>query len=179
MDMIGDLGIEEVITNCPECFWTISNDYPKHGFDLPFKITHMYDFLEREIGKGAIDFLKIDARITFQDSCRLSRFDGRPDLPRNLINRLNPASFEEMQDSGSAAICCGNTCWTGCDSYSKALQVKRLKQAKATGSDVLLTSCPKCQVHLRCAMEDPYLGDEIKMEMMDLTSMIVKTICWE
>lgn len=179
MDMIGDLGIEEVITNCPECFWTISNDYPKHGFDLPFKITHMYDFLEREIGKGAIDFQKIDARITFQDSCRLSRFDGRPDLPRNLINRLNPASFEEMQDSGSAAICCGNTCWTGCDSYSKALQVKRLKQAKATGSDVLLTSCPKCQVHLRCAMEDPYLGDEIKMEMMDLTSMIVKTICWE
>jgi len=179
MDMIGDLGIEEVITNCPECFWTISNDYPKHGFDLPFKITHMYDFLEREIGKGAIDFQKIDVRITFQDSCRLSRFDGRPDLPRNLINRLNPASFEEMQDSGSAAICCGNTCWTGCDSYSKALQVKRLRQAKTTGSDVLLTSCPKCQVHLRCAMEDPYLGDEIKMEMMDLTSMIAKTIYWE
>jgi len=177
--MIREMGIEEVITNCPECFWTLSNDYPKHGFDLPFKVTHMYDFLETEIGKGAINFQPAEARITYQDSCRLSRFDGRPDLPRALIYRLNPESFNEMQDSGGAAICCGNTCWTGCDSYSKALQVKRLRQAKATGSNVLLTSCPKCQVHLSCAMEDPYLGDEIKMEMMDLTTMVAKTICWE
>jgi Fe-S oxidoreductase len=121
----------------------------------------------------------MNTRITFQDSCRLSRFDGKPDLPRALIRRLKPASFSEMQDSGGAAICCGNTSWTGCDSYSKALQVKRLRQAKATGSDVLLTSCPKCQVHLRCAMEDLYLGDEIKMEMMDLTSLVAKTIQWE
>jgi len=179
LQMIANKGIEEVITNCPECFWTISNDYPKHGYDLPFKITHMYDFLETEIGKGAISFQDSAANLTYQDSCRLSRFDGKAELPRNLIHRLKPASFTEMQDSGGAAICCGNTCWTGCDSYSKALQVKRLRQAKSTGSDVLLTSCPKCQVHLRCAMEDPYLGDEIKMEMMDLTSMIAKTIYWE
>lgn len=179
IQMIADKGVEEVITNCPECYWTLSNDYSKYGFDLPFKVTHMYDFLEGEIGKGAIRFKPTNTRITYQDSCRLSRFDGRADLPRALIHRLKPDSFNEMQDSGGAAICCGNTGWTGCDSYSKALQVKRLKQAKATGSNILLTSCPKCQVHLRCAMEDPYLGDEIKMEMMDLTSLIAKTIQWE
>lgn len=179
MDLIGGLGIEEVITTCPECFWTLSHDYPKQGFHLPFKITHLYDFLETEISKGAVAFKDTAHHITFQDSCRLSRFERRADLPRNLINRLRPASFREMQDSGDSAICCGNSCWTGCDSYSKALQVKRLKQARDTGSNLLLTSCPKCQVHLRCAMEDPYRGDEIKMEMMDLTSMIAKTISWE
>lgn len=179
MNMIADMGVEEVITTCPECFWTLSHDYPKHGYELPFKITHMYDFLEGEIGKGAIDFKETDTRMTYQDACRLSRFDGRPELPRQLIQRLHSASFGEMSDSGGSAICCGNTCWTGCDSYSKALQVKRLRQAKATGSNVLLTSCPKCQVHLSCAMEDSYLGDEIKMEIMDLTSMVAKTIYWE
>ena len=62
-----------------------------------------------------------------------------------------------MRDHGMAAICCGNCAWTGCDSYSKALQVKRLQQAKETGSDLLVTACPKCQIHLRCAMEDPIL----------------------
>jgi len=179
MDMIRSMEIDEVITTCPECFWTFSHDYPKHGFDLPFKVTHMYDFLEQQIGKGAVNFQNFEARVTFQDACRLSRFDGRADLPRQLMDRLRPISFKEMQESGGAAVCCGNTCWTGCDSFSKALQVKRLRQAKATGSDLLLTSCPKCQVHLRCAMEDPYLGDEIRMEMMDLTSIIAKTIYWE
>jgi len=84
-----------------------------------------------------------------------------------------------MQDRETGAICCGNCAWTGCDSYSKALQVKRLGQAHDTGSDVLVTACPKCQIHLRCAMEDPFQGEELKMEMMDLTALLAKTIQWE
>jgi hypothetical protein len=43
----------------------------------------------------------------------------------------------------------------------------------------MVTSCPKCQLHLRCSMEDPFLGDDLKIEMMDLTSVIAKTIYWE
>ena len=84
-----------------------------------------------------------------------------------------------MQDKGAASICCGNCAWTTCDSFSKALQVKRLKQANDTGSDLLVTSCPKCQIHLKCAMEDPFLGKELTMEMSDLTSIIARTISWE
>jgi Fe-S oxidoreductase len=59
------------------------------------------------------------------------------------------------------------------------MQVKRLRQASETGSDLLVTACPKCQIHLKCAMEDPLLGEEIRMEMMDLTSILAKTIQWE
>ena len=77
------------------------------------------------------------------------------------------------------AICCGNCAWTGCDTYSKSLQVSRIGQARETGSDLIVTACPKCQIHLRCAMEDPFLGDDLKMEMMDLTSVIAETIQWE
>jgi hypothetical protein len=28
-------------------------------------------------------------------------------------------------------------------------------------------------------MEDPFLGDELSMEMIDLTSLVAKTIYWE
>ena len=84
-----------------------------------------------------------------------------------------------MQDRAGGAICCGNSAWTGCDSYSKALQVKRIRQAQSTGSDLLVTACPKCQIHLQCAMEDPFLGEELEMDIMDLTSILAKTINWE
>jgi heterodisulfide reductase subunit B len=84
-----------------------------------------------------------------------------------------------MQNKGSSAICCGNCAWTGCDAFSKALQIKRLRQAHDSGSDLMVTACPKCQIHLRCAMEDPFLGEELNMEMIDLTGIIAKTICWE
>ena len=125
-------------------------------------------------------FQPLARKLTFQDSCRLNRLgENCADLPRKLLRRLQPKSFTEMQDHGMAAICCGNCALTGCDSFSKALQVKRLRQAKATGSDLLVTACPKCQIHLRCAMEDPFLGEELQMEMMDLTSVLARTIRWE
>ncbi|MCP3953596.1 MAG: (Fe-S)-binding protein, partial [Desulfobacterales bacterium] len=135
--------------------------------------------IQKEIEKGSVGFKKSDHHITFQDACRQSRMDGRPDQPRKLIDRLCVSGFSEMSDCGSASVCCGNSAWMGCDAYSKAMQVKRLTQAKQTGSDLLVTACPKCQIHLRCAMEDPFRADDIKMEITDLTGLIAKTIYWE
>ena len=57
--------------------------------------------------------------------------------------------------------------------------MKRIRQARDTKSDVLVTACPKCQIHFSCAMEDPFFGEELSMEMMDLTSVLAKTIQWE
>ncbi len=176
---IHDLGIQELITACPECYRTFVHDYPEQGVEVNFKVTHIFDLLEREIDKGAVGFKKLGKSLTFQDPCRLSRFENRADLPRKLINRLNTTGFNEMQERKSSAICCGNCAWTGCDSFTKALQVKRIRQARDTGSDVLVTACPKCQIHFSCAMEDPFFGEELSMEMMDLTSVLAKTIQWE
>jgi Fe-S oxidoreductase len=117
--------------------------------------------------------------MTFQDPCRLSRFEGKSELPRKLLGKLNNGGFKEMRDRGAGAICCGNSAWTGCDSFSKALQVNRLQQARDTGSDVIVTACPKCQIHLRCAMEDPFRGKELEMDIMDLTNVIADSIHWD
>ncbi|MGD9367903.1 MAG: hydrogenase iron-sulfur subunit [Desulfobacteraceae bacterium] len=172
-------GAAELITACPECHRTLNHDYAVNGVQLTVKVTHIHTFLEREINKGAVGFKPLKNTVTFQDACRQSRFDGREDLPRQLIQRMAGKAFKEMPDSGKAAICCGNSAWTGCDAYSKAMQVKRLDSAKAVGSDLMLTACPKCQIHLRCAMEDAVRGEELKMDIMDVTSAIAKTIYWE
>lgn len=178
-EMMNDAGIETLITACPECYRTLSSDYERHGLRPAFTVMHLYEFLEREIDKGAVTFAPLDNRITYQDSCRLNRLDGMKDVPRKLIDRLAPVGFKDMKDSGASSICCGNCAWTGCDAYSKALQVRRIRQAAAAESDLMVTSCPKCQIHLRCAMEDPFLGRELKMETTDLTSVIAQTIRWE
>ncbi len=178
-ESMNSLDIEEVITACPECYRTLSHDYKEFGIDLNFKVTHIYEFIDREINKGAVSFKKLNKKITYQDSCRLSRFEGKADLPRKLISYLNTNGFCETADSGNAAICCGNSAWTGCDSYSKALQMKRLKQINETGSDLLVTSCPKCQIHLTCAMENSFFDNNSGIKMSDLTSIIAKTIYWK
>lgn len=179
VEAFADSGAKELITACPECYRTLKHDYPAKGVQMPLEVTHMHEFLDREISKGAVAFKPLKANITFQDSCRQSRFEDQAELPRKLINHMNGTTFKEMPESAGAAICCGNSAWTGCDAFSKSLQVKRLTQAHRTESDMMVTACPKCQIHLRCAMQDPVRGQELEMELMDLVSAIAKTIYWE
>lgn len=176
---IADSGAEEIITACPECCHTLGTEYARHGVDLPVTITHMHAFLEREIGKGAVAFKPLGARMTFQDACRQSRFNGQADLPRKLLQRLCAGDPHALVDADAPSICCGNSAWTGCDAFSKVMQVQRLEKAHHNGGEVMITACPKCQIHLRCAMEDVMRGKALKMETMDLTSAIAKTIYWE
>ncbi len=54
--------------------------------------------------------------------------------------------------------------------------MERLREAKGTGAEVMVTSCPKCQVHFACAMKDPNLGEEIHIEMRDLTELVAQAL---
>lgn len=173
---IAQSGVQELITACPECHHTLSHEYARFGVDLPVKITHMHAFLEREIAKGAVGFKPLEDHVMFQDACRQSRFEGQAELPRKLIRLLTGEA--ETAQSTAASMCCGNTAWTGCDGFSKAMQVQHLKRARQDGVQQMLTACPKCQIHLRCAMEDAMRGDELKVPIMDLISAIAAGIHW-
>jgi heterodisulfide reductase subunit D len=175
---IKESGAEELITACPECYHTLHTEYRRYGIPLPIKVTHMHAFLEREIGKGAVRFKPLGERVAFQDACRQSRFDGEAALPRKLIRYFAPNDVAASPETQAMSICCGNSAWTGCDAHSKAMQVERLKQARETDCEVMITACPKCQIHLRCAMEDAMRRDDLEIKMMDLTSAIAKTIYW-
>lgn len=178
-EAIHAMGIKEVVVACPEGYRTLSRDYPEAGIPVNFKVTYLLDFLEQEIDKGAVGFKKLSRTLTFQDSCRLSRHEGRADLPRKLLARLKTGGFVEMPNFGAGAICCGNSAWTGCDAFSKALQVKRLDEARKTGANLMVTACPKCQIHLTCAGRDPIEGEGLAMEMKDITSLLADTIVWD
>lgn len=174
-----DSGATEVITACPECYHTLSREYPRYGVELPVTVTHMHAFLEKEISKGAVGFKPLGAGIVFQDACRQSRFSDQADLPRKLIQRLTAADPLDPADLAAVSVCCGNSAWIGCDAFSKNMQVQRLTRARQSGGELMLTACPKCQIHLRCAMEDVVRGDTLKMETLDLTSAIAQAIYWE
>jgi len=98
-------------------------------------------------------------RITYQDPCRLGRHLGIYDAPRSALAGLG-FDLVEMERTRHASLCCGTSCWTSCGQVSKNIQVERLKEARATGAQMLVTACVKCQIHFRCAQDDPALRQE-------------------
>lgn len=163
---IKDHGVEEVITSCPECFYTLNEIFPQvvNNFDL--KITHIYELIEERLNKRTDDFsLKpLPLQAVFNDSCRLSYYDDLSQTLRKISRQIPELDIRETPDSKIGDICCGNSAWVGCGGHSKVIQTKRLKETLATGSHLLVTSCPKCLIHLQCTVKDFYNDKRLKIK---------------
>jgi Fe-S oxidoreductase len=80
----------------------------------------------------------------------------------------------EMEDNREQSMCCGSTAWVNCSGCSKLIQREKLRQARATGARVMLTTCPKCQIHLSCASRD--LDPEEAIVVEDVTSWVGRAL---
>lgn len=156
--IIEESGIEKLVTSCAECYRTLSKDY-----DLPIEVVHISQLLkDAELG--------IDSKtpVTYHDACRLGRHMDEYDAPRDALTGAG-AEVLEMDHKGEDAWCCGVSSMMNCNDRSKALRKARLDEAKATGADVLITTCPKCLAHLTCMKNEQESVESYDYDIKDLT----------
>lgn len=168
VDVIRNSGAKRVVFSCPEGYYTFKHHYPEFVGKLGFEVVHFYDLVEEMVREGSLKLSNGNGVYTYHDPCRLGRMAKIYDGPRNILRQLAGSEFVEMARNRENALCCGTSGWANCSSCSKQIQVERLKEAKATGADTLVTACPKCQIHLNCALGNMDLDIKIK----DLTALI-------
>jgi Fe-S oxidoreductase len=173
--LVAASGATTLVASCAECTRTWKLDYATYFTETPPRVLHLSEFLAEHA-----DRLKPkDAaarRVTFQDPCRLGRHLGVYDAPRQLLAALPGVEVAEMRHSRESAICCAGGAWSSCDRFAKQIQVGRLREARETGAEVLVTACPKCRIHLACAMKDPNLSGEIGLPMKDLAEVLAEAL---
>ena len=169
-----DHGVEEVITACPECYLVLHDFLPRVVPESRLKVTLLIDLLAQATAEGRLSFRPLERRATYQDPCRLGRMAGRYQEPRSLIQSVPGLDLAEMEFSRQGALCCGNSSFVNCDAFSKRIQVERLRQAKATGAELLLTACPKCLIHTTCALRDPIKGASPALEVRGLVGLLAE-----
>lgn len=116
-------------------------------------------------------------KVTYHDPCRLGRHLEIYDSPRELIEA---AGFElvEMENIRDKGACCGVNAFATCEALSKTMQIDRLMEAKNTGAEMLLTTCPKCVIHFSCAVwkETPVEKEKVDIRIRDLLSVVAENI---
>ncbi len=170
-------GAGRVVFTCAECYHAFKGDYPARVGPLPFETMHLTELLAAEIEDGALAFAALPGRVTYHDPCRMARFLKVHQPPRDLLAAIPELELAELEDSRERAICCGSPAWINCGATSKLLQREKLRQAGETGAPVMLTTCPKCQIHLSCAARDLDRGKTV--EVTDLTTWIGQAIAEE
>jgi heterodisulfide reductase subunit D len=175
--MIKESGAKKIVFSCPEGYRTFKLDYPNY-VDLGCEVQHISELLAEKIGQNGVKFKEIKKKVTYQDPCRLGRHLGIYEPPREIIKAIPGIKLVEMEHSGDESICCGTSAWTNCGSYSKKIREERLLEARATGAELMITACPKCQIHFKCAMVDKGAekGSDIKMEVTDLVNLVANAM---
>jgi heterodisulfide reductase subunit D len=173
LERIKATGARQIVTTCPECARTLALDYPQRVGEHGMEVLHLTQFIGRQPAASTPgwDSGKKSYTATYQDACRLSRHLGVYEEPRALLH-ASGLELVEMERSRRSSLCCGSSCWTACGKVSKNIQVERLKQAKATGAELLITTCIKCQIHFKCAQQDPILKEDIAIPIRDLTTVL-------
>lgn len=174
MSEIQETGARKIITACAECYHTLKTEYPKfiNGQDL--EVIHISEFLSDN--SQQLKFKKLNKTVSYQDPCRLGRLSGVYEAPRRVLDAIEGIRLNEMQGNMTEGICCGTSGWLSCGTYSKQIQTARLKEAKRTGADTLVTTCPKCQIHFKCALSDSKIEKDTDIEIRDLTTLVARCL---
>jgi len=176
--LIKEAGVKKIIFSCPEGYRTFKLDYPSYGFELDCELQHISEFLAERIGKDGLKFEEVNKKVTYQDPCRLGRHLGIHDAPRKVLEAIPGIQLVEMERSREWSLCCGTSAFINCDSCSHELRTGRLLEAKATQAGTLVTCCPKCQTHFRCAMNNrgEEKGPDVEMEVVDLANLVANAL---
>jgi Fe-S oxidoreductase len=171
--VIADSGAERVILACPECYHAFRSDYERVVGKLPFDVVHLTELLAEHLDQ--IELAEVtDEVVTYHDPCRLGRHSGIYEEPRALIQAIPGIELVEMRRNRAGSLCCGSAGWVNCGRCAKGIQLERLRQARVAGAGRMVTACPKCRIHLSCAVHDT--GDDEAVALEDLATLLARAL---
>jgi Fe-S oxidoreductase len=170
---------QRIVTSGAHAYDAFRYEYPALGFDYP--VEHTTQFFARHL--DALKPLltkKLPYTITYHDACALGRHNGIYEEPRRLLQAIPGVKLVEMTHNRINSICCGGGgggMWL--DTYYRAkgyerLADRRVREAVATGADVLAVSCPYEVSRFEDALK--VAGHDKQMVVRDVVELLAEAL---
>ena len=138
-------GVKKVLTHCAHCFNTFRSEYPELG--ARFESVHHADFIAQLIAQRRLPLNRVVPGVaTLHDACYVGRIHGQTRAPRSVLRCVPGIELVEMDARGASSFCCG----AGGGNYwydvprRERMGRARMRQAAATGAQLLIAECPYC-----------------------------------
>lgn len=145
-------GYDAVVSPSGSCTSTVHHHYPR-VLARPWA-TRAREIVERsyELSQFVAAFgrglrLRLDATVTYHDSCHMLRSMGEQAAPREVLARVDGLRLVELANPDT---CCGfgGTFATKFPEVSVAMGDQKLAEAAATDTHYLVSADPGCLMHL-------------------------------
>ena len=168
-----------VVTSCPHAHNAFKNRYSQIGFSWELHQTTPYLALYLDQLKPLLR-RRLDIKVAYHDSCCLGRQNEFYEAPRALLSAIPGVRLVEMVHHHMNALCCGGGgggMWL--DTYYKSKGYERLsercmREALATGADVVAVSCPYEISRYEDALK--VLGADKRVLVKDVTELLTESM---
>jgi glycolate oxidase iron-sulfur subunit len=176
IDAILGGGFDAIITNAAGCGSTLK-EYGELLADLPeyAEKARQFSSLMRDITEflAALELNpnlgRVDAVVTYQDSCHLAHGQHIRQSPRQLLGAIPGLTFREMP---GADICCGSAGIYNVVQNEMAMQILQHKMecVNATHAEIIATANPGCMLQLQAGVRLHGSGQRVMhvVEVLDL-----------
>jgi Fe-S oxidoreductase len=175
IEMMSKRGVKKIVTQCPHCFNTFKNEYPKFG--AKFEVWHHTQLIARLIREGRLKLRKENEQtVTFHDPCYLGRYNDEYEAPREAIRTLAAGKLIELPRHRTKSFCCGGgggNVWYSVEAKKKP-SVIRIEEAQHIGPNILAAACPYCISMFEDAAKA--LGTSESMPIKDVAELVVEAL---
>lgn len=168
-------GVQKILTTSPHCLNAFKNNYA--GLKGSIGIEHYAELLDRLVAEGRlVPTAEGAGTVTYHDPCYLGRHGGIYEAPRRVLQSIPGLKLVEMANTRESSLCCGGGgggAWSG-DPPSQRFGVLRVREALATGAEVIATACPYCIRMLSEGVRELGVGKQIVVR--DLAELLLQSV---
>jgi len=187
-------GARLLVTPCADGFAHFRYLYPRMGKRLPVEVMHTSQVALRLVKEGRLRLAsQVPLQVTWHDPCHLGRMSepylpdwtgnkvlrsvnlkragrkGIYDEPRELLGSIPGIKLVEMERRREWSWCCGagGGVYEAYPDFCNWSALERIDEARSTGAEALVTSCPWCHGAFQDALAEA--GDSYPVyDILDL-----------
>lgn len=108
LEVFRKYSIKKIITNCPSCYHTFKEVYPKLLRDWDIEVEHATVTILNALKRKGIRLSTVGGAesVVYHDPCHLGRYSGIYEEPREVIGLLG-GKISEFKFNRENAFCCG------------------------------------------------------------------------
>ena len=141
-----------IVTECATCVSFLRSYGPlcntQAAADLADRTMEFSELLAQTVTQEHPIKSHVKATVTYHDPCHMSRHQELTQPPRAILKAIAPDGYFELNE---ADWCCGSAGTYNIMHYEQSMAVldRKMANVKATGADILATSCPACMIQLQ------------------------------
>lgn len=169
-------GVKKIITLDPHALNSFKKDYPNWGGN--FSVKHYTEILAKLVKVKKESFKEYKVKVTYHDPCYLGRHNLIYAQPREALKNIPGLELVEMRRHQQNSFCCGGG---GGNFFTDILHKGeyypsrlRVREALATGAQILAVACPICAKMLTDALKAEEL--ESKVEVLDIAEIVQRAL---